>query len=141
MRQVGELSDITNSQIGESRAQYWKAEGCWHRFRGGSMCIRANGSATESRGRAGVALQSSNRGDYIFETSASQQFLIADDDVKLQRSIENLPSELREIAERSLVVSEGKRFFHWELEFQKYSLAHGPGPNDDERLEVLGSTS
>jgi len=28
MRQVGELSDITNSQIGESRAQYRKAEAC-----------------------------------------------------------------------------------------------------------------
>jgi hypothetical protein len=136
MRHVGELSDITDSQIGESRAQYRKAEGLLAPLQRWLDVYTSQwfGNGVEGKRRRGapepepVALP-------FLRHQLAHEFLMADGEHRLRRALTDLPSELRAIADRSLAVAEEKRFFHWELEFPE--VFYGPRPGTERTIERL----
>ena len=140
MRQVGELSDITNSQIGESRAQYRKAEGLLAPLQRWLDVYTSQwfGNGVEVRRRRGLPVPQPVAVVFLKDQRA-QEFLMADDEEQSQAALGRLPAELGEIAERGLAVSKDKNFFHWELEFPEVFYGPRPGTRRTrERLDGAG---
>lgn len=136
MRQVGDLSDITDSQIGESRAQYRKAEGLLAPLQRWLDVYTSQwfGNGAEGKRRRGSPEREPIAVTFLRHQSV-QAFLTTDDEKRLPALLRALPSELRQIADCALAAAEESKFFHWELEFPE--VFYGPRPGSSRSIERL----
>lgn len=135
MRQVGELSDVTMSQVAESRSQYREASEALAPFKrildvytsqwfGNGVENRQSGAKRQPR--EPVALT-------FLRTEEGEPFLNAADDAATEASLAALDPKLREIASRTLEAAQTVRFFHWDLEFPE--VFYGPREGTERVIE------
>jgi len=140
MRHVGELSDVTTAQVGESKSEYQRASdalapfkrtldiytGQWFRKDEGKKTRR---TAKEQLESAEVAFLAGPNADRVLNAKGGE----------LPAVLDSLSREEREVVRNALRVTEERRFFHWELEFPE--VFYGPRNGTEriiERLEVAG---
>lgn len=136
MRQVGELSDITTSQIGESRAQYRKAEGLLAPLQRWLDVYTSQwfGNGVEGKRRRGAAPPLPIALTFL-KDHGTQIFLMADDPDTFLKSLRGLTTELRGIADQALRAADERAFFHWELEFPE--VFYGPRSGTRRTIERI----
>ena len=125
MRHVGELSDVTTAQVGESKSEYQRASdalapfkrtldiytGHWFRKEEKKKTAR---SAKEQVESAEVAFLAGPRADRVLNAKPHE----------LAAVLDGLSREEREVVRNALRAAEERRFFHWELEFPE--VFYGP---------------
>jgi hypothetical protein len=134
MRHVGKLSDVTASQVRESRQEYRKAREALTPFKRILDVYTSqwfgNGSS-EGKGRK----VHETRAVIFLKSPQAQALITAKDDDALKAAIRNLPQDFCEIAGRGIKAAAEKQFFHWELEFPE--IFYGPRPGSERLIERL----
>ncbi len=118
MRHVGELSDITSAQVHESRAEYAKAQDALAPFKRilDVYASRWFGNQPQKAGKRGGA-----GFDPAVEFLATAECTVW---AKNPGAAKDLTDWDRKVVAQTLAAAEGRRFFHWELEFPE--VFYGP---------------
>ena len=134
MRQVGELSDITVTQVRDSRDQYRRASDELAPFKRAldvyvsqwfAECAPIGHRSQAAAEPAAVA---------FLKAPDAEPFLSARTEQEATRAMAKLPLALRAIAETAVEAATERRFFHWELEFPEAYYEQGrpkPQPGFD----------
>lgn len=135
MRQVGDLADITSSQLDESVRDYHRAADALAPFK---RILDLYTSQWFGKGGQQKAKTESAVLDFLKRREA-EPFLNAADEKGLDQALGKLHRDDRRIAETALQAARQKRFFHWELEFPEVFYRPRPGTERVvERLEGAG---
>jgi hypothetical protein len=122
MRHVGELSDVTASQVKESRAEYRKANDTLAPFKR-ILDIYVSqwfGNKGDNKGKKKKS-ESSPALDFL-KSKEAESFINAKD---LNKALTKLSETDRQISESAINFAKEKRFFHWELEFPEIFYEKG----------------
>jgi len=137
MRHVGELSDVTASQVRESREEYTKAREALAPFK---RILDIYTSSWFGNNKGGDRSISHDTPAVAFLKSPQAEAVItAKNNKALKTALDHLPQDHRQIAETALKAAAEKEFFHWELEFPE--VFFGPRPGTTQaivRLEAAG---
>jgi hypothetical protein len=121
MRHVGELSDVTATQVKESRAEYRKASDTLDPFKRildiyVSQWFGNDGDSKNKKKKAAVL----SAIDFL-RSKEAETFISTKE---INKVLDKLSECDRKIAENALNTAKEKRFFHWELEFPE--VFYGP---------------
>ncbi len=137
MRHVGELSDVTASQVRESREEYTKARDALAPFK---RILDIYTSAWFGNNNGGDRPKSHDTPAVAFLKSPQAEAVItAKNDKALKTALDSFPQDHRNVVETALKAASEKGFFHWELEFPE--VFFGPRPGTTQaivRLESAG---
>jgi hypothetical protein len=122
MRHVGELSDVTATQVRESRAEYKKASDTLSPFKRifdiyVSQWFGNDGDSKNKKKKTAV----SPAIDFL-RSKEAETFISTKD---INKVLEKLSEGDRKIAGNALNIAREKRFFHWELEFPEVFYGKG----------------
>jgi hypothetical protein len=135
MRRVGDLSDVTSSQVQESRAEYRRASDALAPFKRILDIYTSQWFGNEPVGARRRRAQAEPPAIVLLKAPEAEALISARDDDALQDALEMLPPEFREVAVTALEAAAEKRFFHWELEFPE--VFYGPRPGTTQVIERL----
>lgn len=131
MRHVGEMTDVTSSQLKQSHSEYRKASGALAPFKRILDIYTSqwfgNGTKKQKGRSESIAVE-------FLKSSEAEQVINANDQRELYRALDGLSEGDRQIIETALVAAQKKRFFHWELEFPEVFYGHR---NEGEAIERL----
>lgn len=134
MRHVGEMSDVTSAQVRQSRDEYGKASSALQPFKRildiytshwFSNGVKAKRVSSRPQSPA-IALLKGHEVEALINASNRQQ---------MNKAVETLPDQDRQVAKDSLRTAYDKRFFHWELEFPE--VFYGPRRGTTQQIERL----
>ena len=137
MRRVGKLSDVTSSQVRESRQEYKKATDALAPFKRILDVYTSQWFGNEEkkkRKRKHKEPVDPPVIDFLKSTDA-EQYINATTDRETEKALKTLSKAYRSMAEIALEAAEDKRFFHWELEFPE--VFYGPRPGTRQAIEQL----
>ena len=137
MRHVGELSDVTASQVRESREEYMKARDALAPFKrildiytSAWFCNSNGGDRSGRHDTPAVAFLKSPQAEAV---------ITARNDKALKAALDHFSDGHRQLVDTALKAAAEKRFFHWELEFPEVFFGPRPGTTQAiERLEAAG---
>ncbi len=134
MRHVGELSDVTATQVKESRAEYRKASDTLAPFKRildiyVSQWFGNNGGSKRKKTESSPAL------DFL-RSKEAETFINAKD---LNKALSKLSETDRQISESAIIFAKEKRFFQWELEFPEIFYEKGREKENPGFDAVLGN--
>jgi hypothetical protein len=129
MIRIGELSDVTSAQVSESRREYSKASEAMKpakrlldiytsQWFGNTPLVSGHGKKRSEHNRALEFLRD----------AASEKWA-------QMGGIGSLSKEWKEVVAVTTQATQGKRFFHWELEFPE--VFYGPRPGTTQAIERL----
>ncbi len=128
MRHVGELSDVTSAQVGESKAEYGRASGALAPFKRILDVYTSqwfgNAGAKKPRGKSGAV---DSPVIAFLKARETDSFVRARAPVAIEKALAAMPAREQRIAEAALLAGQQKRFFHWELEFPEVFYGARPG--------------
>lgn len=133
MRHVGELSDVTSAQVRESREEYTRAAAALAPFRRILDVFTTQWFTEEARKPAGRKKGLSIPEVEFLKTKKAEQLVESSSEAAARKAIDGMSPSERQIAERTLKLSDEKRFFHWELEFPE--VFYGPRPGTQRTIE------
>ncbi|MBW2135893.1 MAG: hypothetical protein JRG72_11840, partial [Deltaproteobacteria bacterium] len=130
MSQVGYLSDITSSQVRESRRHYQQATKALAQFKRILDVYTSQwfGNPPQRSGRGKNALILSPALEFLKSVEAESWLKDPDKLPKLSESGQK-------VAQTAVAAASEKRFFHWELEFPE--VFYGPRPGSQQTIERL----
>ncbi len=135
MRHVGELSDVTNAQVRESREEYMRAAAALAPFRLVLDVFTSQWFAEQTRKLAKRKKGQSVPEVEFLKSKAAEQFVKAPNETTARKAMERMSTSERQIAEHALRISIEKRPFHWELEFPE--VFYGPRAGTERTIERL----
>ncbi|RJQ50185.1 MAG: hypothetical protein C4526_12400 [Nitrospiraceae bacterium] len=121
MRHVGELSDVTASQVKESRNEYRRASDSLAPFRRILDVYVSQWFGNSGDGKGKKKKDSSPAMDFL-KSGEAEKFINTKD---LNKSLSNLSVSDRTIAQTAINAAKEKRFFHWELEYPEVFYGKG----------------
>jgi hypothetical protein len=135
MRHVGELTDVTSAQVRASRAEYRRASDALAPFKRILDVYTSqwfgNEAPKPSRGKKPVEPPVIA----FLKSRSADAFLKASTAAAREKAIAAMAPTERRIAETALIAAEGRRFFHWELEFPE--VFYGPRPGTERTIERI----
>ena len=125
MRQVGELSDITVTQVRDSRDQYRRASDELAPFKRALDVYASQWFPDRQSIRHHRQGPAEPPAIAFLKATETEPFLRARSEQEATRAMAKLPSDLHAIAATAVGAAAGKRFFHWELEFPEVYYEQG----------------
>jgi hypothetical protein len=122
MRHVGELSDVTATQVKESRAEYRKASDTLAPFKR-ILDIYVSQWFGNNGGSKGKKKKTAISPAIDFLRSKEAETLISAKNIN--KVLDKLSEGDRKIAENAINTASEKKFFHWELEFPEVFYGKG----------------
>ena len=135
MRHVGELSDVTNAQVRESREEYMRAAAALAPFRLVLDVFTSQWFAEQTRKLAKRKKGQSVPEVEFLKSKTAEQFVKAPNGTAARKAMERMSTSEHQIAEHALRISIEKRPFHWELEFPE--VFYGPRAGTERTIERL----
>jgi Eco57I restriction-modification methylase/TaqI-like C-terminal specificity domain len=134
MRHVGEMSDVTSSQVRQSRSEYLNASSALQPFKRILDIYTSHWFGNEAKANSQSRKAKPAAIEFLKHANA-EDVINAHGSKELECALIKLAAEDRDLVGRALRVAQEQRFFHWELEFPE--VFYGPTPGTRHEIEHL----